>query len=1042
MPMTAATVVAHLTKDIVRTFSILAFNIAVLCACGKIHGQTSPGPLPETVRFNRDIRPILSDNCFQCHGPDKDKRKAKLRLDTEAGALADLDGHHAIVPGKIGESEMYRRITTSEEDDRMPPVKTDRRLTQRQIDLLRLWIAQGAKWEPHWSYIPPARPSSPKVRNQSWAKNPIDQYIQARLEAEGLNPSEEADKRTLIRRLYFDLTGLPPNAAEVREFFQDTSPRAYEKVVDHLLASPHYGERMAMHWLDLVRYADTDGYHADNYRSVYPYRDYVIEAFNSNLPFDRFTIEQLAGDLLPNATTSQKVASTYNKLGKTTEEGGAQAKEYLAKYAGDRVRTTSSVWMGATLGCAECHDHKFDPYTAKDFYSFAAFFADLKEVGVGKPEGVPLPDEQQNLEIKRIDEQIARLEKQFETTTNQLIAVQSAWEKKMRQRLDSGQLAWAKLKPETAVSKNGATLTIREDLSVLASGENPTNDTYSISVRTDREHVTALRLEVLTDPSLDKQSLSRGGGNFVLTTFAVEATPPGSAVGGVVKIATALADYSQKGFLIASAIDDKSETGWAVDGDSKAINRQALFVFSEPVAGGVGTMFTIRLKHESKRKNHNIGRFRLALSTVDKPTLAEHGAPEEAIEALRIPSADRTSKQSGALAKHYLDVAPEVDRARGETAAAKKMKAEFMAKIPTTLMSVVVEPRTMRILPRGNWMDDSGEIVAPAVPRFLSKTESKEPRATRLDLARWIVARNNPLTARTFVNRVWKLYFGTGISKVLDDLGVQGEWPRHPELLDWLATEFMESGWDIKQIVRLLVMSSAYRQSSNMDGKLRERDPYNRWLARQSSFRLDAEIVRDNALAVSGLLVDKIGGPSAKPYQPEGYWEHLNFPKRVYQSDQGAAAYRRGVYTFWCRTFLHPSLAAFDAPGREECTVARVSSNNPLQALVLLNDPTFVEAARVLAEQSVRKGGASFQDRLNFTFHQVLSREPKAGELKLLSDLHRKQRDQYAQDQASAEKLVSTGEWPIPQGIDLPELAAWTAVSRVILNLHETITRY
>ncbi len=994
---------------------------------------------PDTVQFNRDVRPLLSDRCFACHGPDKSARKGKLRLDLREEAIKK-----AIVPGDVANSPLIKHITSKDPEEVMPPPNSGKQsLSASEIEVLKRWVTQGAPWESHWAFIKPDRPGVPKVSTRkSRVINPIDAFILARLEKEELKPSPEADRRTLMRRLSFDLIGLPPTPKDVRAFLNDKNPKAYENLVDRLLGSPHFGERLAICWLDLVRYADTDGFHADNYRSVYPYRDYVINAFNQNVPFDRFTIEQLAGDLLPNATTPQKVAATYNRLNRTTEEGGAQAKEYLAKYAADRVRTTSTTWMGATMACSECHDHKFDPYSTKDFYAFAAFFADIKEQGVGKPEGSLVPDESQAEDLKRFDTQIAALEKKLVTPTDELVAAQSAWETKTINELNAGHLSWSSQKPDALASKNGTTLTPKDDLSVLVSGENPDNDNYTVTLHTDREHITAIRLETLTDPSLDNESLSRGGGNFVLTSFEVQLATTNSATNQPVKIASAIADFSQKNYPVTDAIDGKSDTGWAVDGGTKATNHQAAFIFEKPLAGGPGTTLVVHLKHESKLKRHNIGRFRLALISVDKPVLTELGLADDVAEALRKARTERSSKEVEVITKYFLSFVPELTLVRAELASVQKQKAEFAKTVPTSLVPVSIEPREMRVLPRGNWMSDDGDVVTPAVPHFLPHSENKTERLTRLDLAKWLVSRDNPLTARVFVNRLWKLYFGAGISKTLDDLGAQGEWPKHPELLDWLAVEFMDSGWNIKHMVKLMVMSSTYRQSSDADEKLRERDPFNRLLARQSRFRLDAEIVRDNALAVSGLLADQIGGPSVKPYQPAGYWDQLNFPKRTYTNDHGASAYRRGLYTFWCRTFVHPSMVAFDASTREECVVERVTSNTPLQALVLLNDPTYVEAARVLAAKIMTDGGNSVDDRINWTFDRTLERKPRPEEQRELGELYRKQLERYNADQDSAEKLVSVGEWPANKELNLAELAAWTSVARVMLNLSETTARY
>jgi hypothetical protein len=755
-----------------------------------------------TVEFNRDVRPILSNHCFVCHGPDSNLRKAKLRLDVEKDALAKV-----LVPGKPAESELYKRIVSADPDEQMPPVKHNKPLGKDQIQVLRRWIEQGAKYEKHWSLITPRVASAPAVKTDAWPRNAIDHFVLARLEKEGLKPSAEADRRTLVRRLYFDLIGLPPSPGEVDAFLADKSAEAYEKVVDKLLTSRHFGERMAIYWLDLVRYADSAGYHSDNERNVTMYRDWVIDAFNRNVPFDQFTTEQLAGDLMPGATPEQRIASGYNRLLQTTEEGGAQAKEYTAKYAADRVRNLSTVWMGLTLGCCECHDHKYDPFTTKEFYKLAAFFADVQERAVGRQDQTPLPTPAQAEKLKQLDAQVTELQK---------------------------------------------------------------------------------------------------------------------------KVAALKADPAQQPMI----------------------------------------------------------------------------AP--------------TQKQ--------LDEA-------------QKQKTAFAKTLPSTLLTMAGPPRTMRVLPRGNWLDDSGEIVLPAVPAALPQLAVTKQRADRLDLARWLVAPDNPLTARVFVNRLWLLYFGQGLVKTLDDLGAQGSWPTHPELLDWLAIDFREHGWDVKRAIKQIVLSSTYRQSSKATPALAAHDAYNQLLAHQGRFRLDAEMIRDNALAIGGLLALKTGGPSVKPYQPAGYWAYLNFPTREWANDGGDSQYRRGLYTFWQRTFLHPSLLAFDAPTREECTVERARSNTPQQALVLLNDPTYVEASRAFAERVVRKGGKDTAERISYAFREALQRTPTVEESKILAALVTEHRKHYEANVAAAQAFLKVGQRPVPADVAAPELAAWTSVTRAILNLHETITR-
>ncbi len=817
-----------------------------------------PAALAQTkkpaLEFNRDIRPILADHCFACHGPDPGQRKADLRLDIEEGAFANRGGYRVLERGKPHESELIKRISSAGKKGQMPPAKSPKQLNATQIATLRRWVEEGANYQLHWSLITAKRPPLPDLQTPNPAsRHPIDAFIRARLEKEGLQPAPLADRRTLLRRLSFDLLGLPPSAEDVETFLKDESPKAYENAVDRLLASKHFGERLALYWLDVVRFADTAGYHSDNHRDVAPYRDYVIDAFNLNKPFNRFVVEQLGGDLLPGATSEQKVASGFNRLLMTTEEGGAQAKEYAAKYSADRVRNTASIFLGLTLGCCECHDHKFDPLPQKDFYRFAAFFADVKEKPVGRQDQDRLPTLAQEAKLKEIDARMAPLQKSLTTPPPEFEAGLKKWEESLK-------------------------------------------------------------------------------------------------------------------------------------GNTKGLPKQVAAV--------------------------------LALEP-DKRTLAHKKV----------------------LADHYRAIAPELAAIRKQIADLQREKDELLKSVPSTLVTTAVAPRMTRVLPRGNWLDDSGEIVKPGTPGTLPPLVFKGERASRLDLGNWLTSTDNPLTSRVFVNRLWKLYFGQGLVKSLDDFGSQGAPPTHPELLDWLAVEFREGGWDVKKIVKLMVTSDTYKQSSMVSEKLKQVDPYNLLLAHQARFRLDAEMVRDNALAISGLLVRKIGGPSAKPYQPAGYWAMLNFPTREWQADQGEGLYRRGLYTYWCRTFPHPSLVAFDAPSREECTVERPRSNTPLQALVLLNDPIYVEAARVFAERMMRHGGQTPAERIQFAYRQALGRKAEPAEEKLLLAVYGKHLEQYRKDVEAARKVLTVGARPLAEGVDLPELAAATSVARVILNLHETITR-
>lgn len=820
--------------------------------------------MPEKVAFNRDIRPILSDNCFACHGPDKNKRIAGFRLDMREEAL----GRGVIVPGKPEKSSLIARVLASG-DQMMPPASFHKTLTAEQKSLLKRWVAQGAQYEGHWAYQPLQRPAVPKLTDPRYAvRNPIDALVRARLQSKHLLPSPEADRRTLIRRLYFDLLGLPPTPDEVTGFMSDRAPDAYEQLVKRVLKNPQYGERMALGWLDVVRYADTIGYHSDTARNVWPYRDWVIQSFNENKPFDRFTIEQLAGDLLPEATQTTRVGSAFNRLLLTTEEGGAQAKDYEARMLTDRVRAVGAAWLGQTTGCAQCHDHKFDPISARDFYSLGAFFADIQEPIIGHPEEgmlVLTPEQQQRL--TKLDAEAA--------------AAQG-----FLPRLKEAQAKW--------------------DAEVRAGG-------------------------------------------FLLPELAA---------------------------------------------DSKASDA------------------------EKKRAGQVV-----AALKKDAPT--RNGAEQRVVE-------EYFRTRTAHSFKAELDTLARAEAARNG----------YFNSLPKCLVSnSTPNKRTVRILPRGNWMDESGEVVKAALPHYLPapKIEGREP--TRLDLANWLVSRENPLTARTVMNRMWKQFFGTGLSKVLDDLGAQGEPPVNPALLDWLASEFMDSGWDVKHMVETIVTSATYRQVSTARKDLVAADPYNRELARQSAFRLDAELVRDNALAVSGLLVAKVGGPSVKPYQPAGYWENLNFPVREWAADAGESQYRRGLYTWWQRSFLHPSLLAFDAPSREECTAERTRSNIPQQALVLLNDPTYVEAARAFAARILKEGPATPEGRLTWAWQRAVQRNPSASESRTVRELLDGHLTAYRADVKSAEALLKTGFAPVPAGVDPAELAAWTHVARVLLNLHETITR-
>lgn len=1035
-------------------FRICVRLSAVLWTCMLLFSAApaSAGDLPEVVEFNRDIRPILSDNCFFCHGPDKNKRQADLRLDTEAGLLGTAGGAGPVIPGQPDDSPLLQRILTSDPETHMPPPATGKVLTDQQIQLLRRWIQQGGRYEGHWAFLPlDAEAAVGTDHSPAAVAAKIDHYVDVSLQSAGMQAVQPADRITLIRRLSFDLLGLPPTPEETAAFVADQSPDAVQKLVDRLLESQHFGERMAVWWLDLVRYADSVGYHGDQEVSVSPFRQYVIQSFNANKPFDQFTVEQLAGDLLPEATLEQKIASGYNRLGMMSAEGGVQDREYLAKYIAERVRNASGTWLGITLGCAECHDHKFDPFTTKDFYRFEAFFADIRERGLysgANSDGnwgpfVKVPTAEQSAQLDALSVRIAELQQVLNTPTPELAAAQLAWEQT--------QQPWTPLTPDSMQALSGTQLKTRADGAILATGPNPATETYTLQFSKLPAGVTALRIEVLPDDSLPQKGPGRAGnGNFVLSELTAKVRT--AAGEQSVPLQNATATYEQTGaaganpygrWAVAAAIDADARGrtwGWAVM-EQVGRSQTAVFETATDLTLPEGAVLSLVLDQNLDNPGHNIGCFRVFASTAPRPLKASEAIPAEIAVLVAIPSAERSEQQTKTLAAWYRSTAPQLQAEREQLAAAEKERAGIESALPSTLITESVAPRMVRILPRGNWMDESGEVVTPALPAVFAREPAADRRLTRLDLAKWIVAADNPLTARTTVNRLWKVLFGAGLSRRLDDLGAQGEWPSHPQLLDYLAAEFQAGGWNLKQLIRSIVLTRAYQRSSRGDAGLREADPGNRWLARQGRFRLDAEFVRDNALEISGLLVKSVGGRSVRPYQPAGYWAYLNFPTREWQNGSGQELYRRGLYTHWQRQYLHPSLLAFDAPSREECTADRNRSNTPLQSLVLLNDPTYVEAARAFAERILREGGSTDEARISFAFRRAVSRDAETDEVAVLQQLLQKHLTDYAAEPASVEAILKTGALPVSEQTDRTRLAAWTSVARVILNLHEVMTR-
>ena len=1027
------------------------------------------------LSFNRDVRPILSDNCFRCHGSDKNSRKAKLRLDVRDVAIEK----EAFVPGKPDESELVKRVFTTNEDDLMPPPDSHKKLTAAQKEILRRWVAEGAAYEPHWSFINPVRGELSKASDKKWVSNPIDAFVLAQLEAKKIKPSPEADRRTLLRRLSLDLTGLPPTPEEVAAFVNDKSAKAYAKQVERLLASPHFGERMAVPWLDVVRFADTVGYHGDQNVNVFPYRDYVINAFNKNKPFDQFTIEQLAGDLLPNNTVEQRVATGFNRLNMVTREGGAQPKEYMAKYGADRARTVGMAWLGLTVGCAECHDHKFDPFSTKDFYSLKAFFADVRQWGVysdykytpnpdlkGWDNDHPFPPEEV-VDSPYLQRRIEKLRTQIAALANGAAETQKAdvdaWVKSIRATLAKSPDGWLAPQPVVTVLTNVTVVTNKLKLTnvVAATESSPalTNITNRITFKTNSTIST--NFVVQRDGSLlfgtkpDGNAISLKLSEGSVAALRLEAIPHEKHGGTVFRGNKGAATIQLSASLKRAG--EKKETKLAFY-HAGADHREARYANGFDIVG-IKDMWKLSREH-SKEKQTGVWLLDPPVQVKDGDTLVLNiktnavGCLRVSVSPLSLSSSRGNEALNVRIEQRLLTSSPTKNLAWFTSTASdtnafaeyKKLHREILecrdGKSPSVI-TVAWRPDTTRVLPRGNWQSEAGDIVEPAPPHFLPQPKREGTnQLTRLDLAKWIVSSDNPLTARTVVNRFWKQFFGNALANPVDDLGLQGEPPSHPELLDWLAVEFREKNWDVKHIVRLIVTSSSYKQSSKLRPELRDTDPNNRLLASQNPRRLDAEFVRDNALAVSGLLNAEIGGPSAHPYQPANYYVNLQFPDRDYFADKDDRQYRRGVYAHWQRTFLQPMLANFDAPSREECTALRPVSNTPQQALTLLNDPSFVEAARVLAEKVLKAPAKSDDERLDFIYQRALGRSIQQKERASLKKFLAAQREHLQSDKDEPAKIQKVGLAPAARDADAIELGAWTSVCRVILNLHETITIY
>ncbi|MBI4625115.1 MAG: DUF1553 domain-containing protein [Verrucomicrobia bacterium] len=990
------------------------------------------------VDFNRDIKPIFADRCYSCHGPEK--QKSGLRLDRKSDALQGGDSGIVIVPHESAKSVLFQNITSTDPDTVMPAEGDP--LTPAQVALIKAWIDEGMPWpddpdddgakrSSHWSFHPPVRPAIPSVRNQRWPRNPVDNFVLARLEKEKIEPSPEADRITLLRRLSFDLLGLPPAPADVQAFLADSGPDAYERLVDRLLASPHFGERWGRHWLDLARYADSDGYEKDSPRPyAYLFRDWVIAAINRDLPFDQFTIEQLAGDLLPGATHEQKVATGFHRQTLINREGGVDPEEFRNKAVVDRVDTTGAVWLGLTVGCAECHSHKFDPLTQREFYQLFAFFNNADD------QDLPAPTAEQ-LKIYHAAKaqwnvaQVPLKQSYDDYVRDALPAKQAQWEAEGKFDL----AVWEQLEPDAVASANGATLTKRSDHSISASGMSPITETYTVEAGAPSSAgITGFRLEVLPDGK-DKTGPGRSGnGNFVLTEFSVRVQPANGGELRVIALKNAAADFSQKEWAVAGTIDGKAATGWAISPETKR-RHVALFECAEPLnlAAGEKLVFTLEQQFGNQ---HTIARFRLSATASPaplKPTLAD----DVVAVAWHTPPAKRPPKHLTALAEYFRDeVDPEAKKLRKPI----QDHAKKEPKYPETKAAILAEreaPRATHIHVRGDFLRP-GKPVKPATPAVLHAFKPRGEKPDRLDLARWLVDEANPLTSRVTVNHVWKNLFGRGLVVSVNDFGTRGEKPSHPELLDWLATEFPRLGWSRKALLRLIVTSATYRQASLYRPDLVDVDPLNTLLARQSRLRLEAEIVRDAHLAASGLLAAKIGGPSVRPALPADI-AALGYANSVkWQESEGEDRYRRGMYIFFQRTVPFPMLMTFDAPNSTTTCTRRDRSNTPLQALTLWNDPAFFDCARALSKRV--RGEPTLDARLQRAFEICLARPPGDAELARLRQLFvDQQRLTRERPKSAAAILGLEGDVALPA--DPVDDASLVAAVRVIMNLDEFITR-
>lgn len=1048
---------------------------AAICVC--CFAEPVSAAEPATVDFNRDVRPILSDHCFECHGPDAEQRQAELRLDSKDGLFRKAAEHQNVVAGNSAKSELFRRITTADPDERMPPSDSGRKLTADQISTIKRWIESGAEWKLHWSFVTPTRPEAPIVSNCGWVKNPIDGFILARLDQEGLKPSVVADRRTLLRRVSFDLTGVPPTPEELHEFLKDDWPDAYERVVDRLLKSPRYAERMTIRWLDAARYADTNGYQSDGPRDMWRWRDWVLEAFDTNIPFDQFTIEQLAGDLLPDSTLDQKIATGFNRNHRGNAEGGIVPEEFQVEYVVDRVDTTFTVWQGLTMGCARCHSHKFDPLTQKEYYQVFACFNNIPENGRALKEGNSPPYI------------LAPTQKQIEQTnllTDRMLEASDHYGK-LAQNLDSMLELWSSAGWQRRPTDELDEWHIKDGL-VLKSGLDSLPDSPAAETKEPKQSAARVGSGVQLVAGVREKAARFDGNGFVQipnvakfgyfdrfsfgafifmpklksgtvlskmelvdrgSGYNVHITDEGKLQVNLVK---RWLDDSLRVESLESIPAGKWTHVFATYDGTRVMESFRLYINGNHVAhkanlDGINQSFAndepVRIGAGNSDFHGMIDEARIYDRVLRDEEVLVISEPRSIHELLQAPDASEHQNAVVKLRHFFIERAAPIGirKAYQKFRAAYSDWEEFRRTIPTAMvMQEMAKPRETHVLQRGQY-DRPGERVTFGTPAALPPLPDEAP-SNRLGLAKWLVSRENPLTARVMVNRFWRDIFGTGIVKTTEDFGVQGERPSHPELLDWLAVEFMESGWDVKRLIKTIVMSNTYRQRSGRqksEGGRQNVDPENRLLSRGPRGRLSAEMIRDQALLASGMLTEKLGGPSVRPYQPEGLLKEIA-SDTTYEQDHGPDLYRRSLYTYWKRTVAPPMMTNFDAAGRESCEVRQSRTNTPLQALNLLNDVTFVEAARALAQNALAAEKNDPQ-RLKLIFERILNRPPSESERRVLLASLGHHRERFTGDEESANALVSSGEWPVDTGLAPVEVAAWTTICSTILNLDEAITK-